>query len=74
MFYCRKEELRKLITKTIKNCLHESELLKFTKSETVPSEDEMYKYPQNEISNAVGEVKPEEEVKEDEQPKVFRVK
>ena len=46
------EELRKLITKTIKNCLHESELLKFTKTETLPREDEMYNYTKNEISNA----------------------
>ena len=40
------EELRKLITKTIKDCLHDSELLKFTKSETLPREDEIYNYPQ----------------------------
>ena len=46
------EELRKLITKTIKNCLHESELLKFAKTETLPREDETYNYSQNEISNA----------------------
>jgi hypothetical protein len=48
------------------------ELLKPIQS--LPREDEMYKYPQNEISNAVREVTPEEEVKENEQPKVFRVK
>ena len=32
---------------------------------SLPREDEMYKYPQNEISNAVGEAKPKEEVKEE---------
>lgn len=41
---------------------------------SLPREDEMYKYPLNEISNAVREATPKEEVKEDEQPKVFRVK
>lgn len=46
------EELRKLITKTIKNCLQESELLKFTKSTSLPTEDEMYNYTQFNNSNA----------------------
>lgn len=48
------------------------ELLKPIQS--LPREDEITNYPLNEISNAVREVTPEEEVKENEQPKVFRVK
>ena len=46
------EELRKLITKTIKSSLQQSELLKFTKGETLPREDETYIYPHFENSNA----------------------
>ena len=46
------EELRKLITKTIKDCLHNSELLKFTKSESLLREDEIDNYPQFNISSA----------------------
>jgi hypothetical protein len=42
--------------------------------QTLPREDEINNYPLNEISNAVGEVEVEAEVKENEQPKVFRVK
>jgi hypothetical protein len=42
--------------------------------QTLPKEDEINNYPLNEISNAVGEVEVEAEVKENEQPKVFRVK
>ncbi len=44
--------LRNLITNTIKKALHDSELLKFTKTETVLREDEIDFYPQNALSNA----------------------
>lgn len=46
------EELRKLITSTIKKALHDSELLKFTKSATQITEVETNKYPHFENSNA----------------------
>lgn len=48
------------------------ELLKPIQS--LPREVEITNYPLNEISNAVREATPEAEVKENEQPKVFRVK
>ena len=46
------EELRKLITSTIKKALHDSELLKYTKSATQITEVETNKYPHFENSNA----------------------
>ena len=49
-------DLRKLITKTIKDALVGSELLKFQKSETAPREDEMDIYTSFSTSNAPSEV------------------
>lgn len=46
------DDLRKLITTTIKNALHDSELLKYTKTESPITELETDKYPHFEISNA----------------------
>lgn len=46
------QQLRNLITKTIKQELINTELLKYQKNETLPREDESYKYPYFDNSNA----------------------
>ena len=56
-------ELRALITKTIKNVIHDSELLKFQKKEALFNEPEMVNYTQNEISNAPTRVMEENSLK-----------